>query len=83
MSDALKRIFGVPKMPAVRGLEPVHDDYTAGFANGVEAAVEWLRAIPNIEMPTSEPDVISLHDMSAKEAACHLEEAFQRIRSGK
>lgn len=77
----LKDIFGVPDMPKVTGVRPVKDDYTAGFASGVEAVRDWLRSIPKIEMPTSEPDVVSIHDMSALEAAAHLDEIIERVKN--
>lgn len=80
--NTLSKLFGVDrdKIPAVRGLEPVRNDFTSGFEAGVEAAVEWLRALPQIEMPIGTPDVVSLYYMSALEAACHLEEQIERNR---
>lgn len=81
MSDPLKKLFGVPDIPDVPRFKPVRDDYTAGFANGVEAALEWLRSLPKIEMPTREPDVVSIHDMSALEAAIHLEEKIEALKN--
>lgn len=79
----LAKLFGVDldKIPAVRGLESVRNDFTSGFEAGVMAAMEWLRALPQIEMPTGTPDVVSLHYMSALEAAGHLEEQIERNRN--
>jgi len=77
----LRALFGVKEMPDVAGFKPVRDDYTAGFANGVEAVLEWLRALPNIEMPTRDPQVVSIHDMSALEAAIHLEQKIAIVRN--
>jgi hypothetical protein len=81
--NTLSKLFGVDrdKIPAVRGLEPVRNDYTSGFEAGVTAAVEWLRALPQIEMPTKTPNVFTVHDMSALEAAGHLEEQVERNRN--
>lgn len=81
MSDVLKKIFGVPEMPAVPGFRPVRDDYTAGFANGVEAVRDWLRSIPKIEMPTHQKNIVSIHDMSALEAATHLDEIIEDMKA--
>lgn len=81
MADVLRKIFGVPDMPPVPGFRPVRDDYTAGFANGVEAVRDWLRSIPKIEMPTHDPDVVSIHDMSALEAAMHLDEIIEAVKA--
>lgn len=80
MSDVLKKIFGVPDMPPVSGFKPVRDDYSAGFANGVEAVRDWLRSVPKIEMPTRNPDVVSIHDMSALEAAAHLDDIIETMK---
>lgn len=80
MPDGLKKIFGVPDMPPVPGFKPVRDDYSAGFANGVEAVRDWLRSIPKIEMPTRDPDVVNIHDMSALEAAAHLDEIIETMK---
>lgn len=77
----LREIFGVREMPEVPGLMPIRDDRTAGFVDGVAAVLEWLRSLPKIEMPTREPDVVSIHDMSALEAAIHLEEKLQAARA--
>lgn len=76
----LREIFGVPSIPPVPGIAPITNDYTAGFHAGLRAAVQWMRAIPNIEMPTRDPDVVSLHDMSAREAALHLEELIETAK---
>lgn len=73
----LRDVFGVPKIPLVHGIAPITDDYTAGFHAGLRAAVQWMRAIPHIEMPTRDPEVVTLHDMSALEAALHLEELIE------
>ena len=77
----LRALFGVKDMPDVPRFEPVRDDYTAGFANGVEAVLEWLRALPKIEMPTKDPQLITIHDMSALEAAIHLEQKIEDVRN--
>ena len=77
----IRDIFGVGDIPDVPGFAPVLDDYTAGFASGVEAALEWLRSLPKIQMPTHEPDVVSIHDMSALEAAIYLEEKIEIVKS--
>lgn len=76
----LCKVFGVPTMPLVHGLAPITNDYTAGFHAGLAAAVEWMRAIPHIEMPTHQPDVVSLHDMSAREASMHLERMINEAK---
>ncbi len=77
----LRAIFGVMDIPDVPRFRPVRDDYTAGFANGVEAALEWLRSLPKIEMPTHEKDVVTVHDMSALEAAIYLEEKIETVKN--
>lgn len=77
----VRALFGVQDVPDVPRFAPVRDDYTAGFANGVEAVLEWLRALPKIEMPTHDPDVVSIHDMSALEAAIHLEGKIENKRN--
>lgn len=79
----LAKLFGLDldKIPAVRGFEPVRNDFTSGFEAGLIAAVEWLRALPQAEMPTRQPDVVSLHYMSALEAASFLEEQIERNRN--
>ena len=74
-------MFGVKDMPDVPGLVPIRDDRTAGFVDGVAAVLSWLRSIPKIEMPTRDPDVVSVHDMSALEAAIHLEEKLEAAKA--
>lgn len=81
MSDVLREIFGVKDTPDVPGLAPIRDDRTAGFVDGVEAVLSWLRSLPKIEMPTHDPNVVSIHDMSALEAAIHLEEKLEAAKS--
>ncbi len=73
----LREIFGVRDVPDVPGLVPIRDDRTAGFVDGVAAVLSWLRSLPKIEMPTLDPDVVEIHDMSALEAAIHLEEKLE------
>ena len=34
------------EIPDVQGFEPVRDDYTSGFASGVEAVKDWLQKLP-------------------------------------
>lgn len=77
----LRALFGAKEMPDVPRFKPVRDDYTAGFANGVEAVLEWLRSLPKIEMPTHQTGVVSIHDMSALEAAIHLEQKIENVRN--
>jgi hypothetical protein len=81
MSDVLRKIFGVKAVPDVPGLTPIRDDRTAGFVDGVESVLSWLRSLPKIEMPTHDPNVVSIHDMSALEAAIHLEEKLEAAKS--
>ena len=77
----LRQIFGVKPMPDICGLGPIRDDRSAGFVDGVEAVLVWMRALPKIEMPTHDPNVVSIHDMSALEAAIHLEEKLEAAKS--
>jgi len=81
MSDVLREMFGVRDMPDVPGLAPVRDDRTAGFVAGVAAVLSWLRSLPKIEMPTHDHNVVSIHDMSALEAAIHIEEKLEAAKS--
>lgn len=81
MSDPLKKLFGVPDIPDVPRLKRIRDDHTASFLDGVEATLEWLRSLPKIQMPTREPDVVSIHDMSALEAAIYLEEKIEAVKN--
>jgi len=71
----------VPDIPPVPGFRPVRDDYTAGFANGVEAVRDWLRGIPKIEMPTRIPDIVSIQDMGVLAAAAHLDEIIEAVKA--
>lgn len=71
----LRALFGVKEMPDVPNFKPVKDDYTAGFANGVEAVLEWLRSL------THDPQFASIHDMTALEAAIHLEQKIVSVRN--
>lgn len=34
-------------LPDIKGFKPVRDDYSAGFANGVEAVRDWLLSMPD------------------------------------
>lgn len=50
------------ELPDIKGFEPVRNDYTAGFANGVEAVRDWLRALPNDPAVRTPKDLASILD---------------------
>ena len=53
---------GCIELPDIEGFRPVRDDYTAGFANGVEAVRDWLRAMPKHDALKTPKDLASILD---------------------
>lgn len=50
------------EFPDIKDFRPVRDDYTAGFANGVEAVRDWLRALPKHDALRTPKDLAALLD---------------------
>lgn len=49
------------EIPDIKNFRHVRDDYTAGFANGVEAVRDWLRELPKdaaVATPAAAADIL-------------------------